>query len=343
MKYRGWESRLWTAERVAEWLDDPGVVFVINLSGGKDSVATALYFREAGIPHRLVFADTGWEADETYDYIDRVLLPLFGKIDRVGAEGGMVGKIRERAGFPARRQRWCTKELKVLPMREYFNRIEGLEGVECVCVTGIRVEETNHKGDGTDRATWPMVEYDHEWDGWMFRPILRWSVAEVLAIHHRHGVPVNPLYFRGHNRVGCYPCIMSNKTDIRLVAEHAPERIALIRELEVEQTAKRSARNAEAPGRYTYADATFFQTLIGDRSHYRGTGQFIDEIVAWSKTTRGGRQLPLAPEPPDGGCFRWGMCEAPESPDAEEDRDPTELSPHDLPNVLVVPGRRTPE
>ncbi len=40
----------------------------------------------------------------------------------------------------------------------------------------------------------------------------------------------------------------------------------------------------------------------------------IDEVVAWSRTERGGRQLPMFPPVPDGGCFRWGMCEAPTRP-----------------------------
>jgi hypothetical protein len=37
--------------------------------------------------------------------------------------------------------------------------------------------------------------------------------------------------------------------------------------------------------------------------------------VAWSRTERGGRQLPLLAPPPEGGCFRWGMCEAPTTGD----------------------------
>jgi 3'-phosphoadenosine 5'-phosphosulfate sulfotransferase (PAPS reductase)/FAD synthetase len=215
-----WESSLSATERVLDWLDDPRIVFVVNISGGKDSTATALWFREIGLPHVRVFADTGWEAPETYAYVD-LLRARLGPIDVVGVAGGMVAKIRARAGFPSRRQRWCTRELKVEPLRAYHDKIEAT-GREAVCVTGIRVEESNGKGDGSDRGTWPMLEFDDDWDGWMYRPLLHWTIEDVLAIHHRHGVPVNPLYQRGHDRVGCYPCIMSNKTDIRLVACVSP-------------------------------------------------------------------------------------------------------------------------
>jgi 3'-phosphoadenosine 5'-phosphosulfate sulfotransferase (PAPS reductase)/FAD synthetase len=43
---------------------------VASMSGGKDSTALALLLREQGIPHERVFADTGFEAPETYEYLD---------------------------------------------------------------------------------------------------------------------------------------------------------------------------------------------------------------------------------------------------------------------------------
>ena len=38
----------------------------------------------------------------------------------------------------------------------------------------------------------------------------------------------------------------------------------------------------------------------------------IDDIISWSRTSRGGRQLKVIREEPVGGCYRWGMCEPPE-------------------------------
>ena len=278
------------------------IVFVVNMSGGKDSTATALAMREAGIPHHRVFADTRWEAPETYAYLD-LLRKKIGPIDVCGYPGGMPAKIREGARFASRMQRWCTRELKIEPLRAYCDALED-RGLIVVTVTGIRHEE----GTATNgRAQALECEDDASWGGWMWRPIRKWTIADVLAIHHRHGVPVNPLYQRGHERVGCFPCVMSNKEDIRLIAEHAPDRIAEIRELERAATEERHRRNGETPGRYTHPDATFFLTVQRDR----GGAMNIDDVVAWSRTTRGGRQLPMFPAVPDGGCFRWGLCEAP--------------------------------
>jgi 3'-phosphoadenosine 5'-phosphosulfate sulfotransferase (PAPS reductase)/FAD synthetase len=282
---------------VPKEIRDGSLLCIVSVSGGKDSTACALALREADVPFRMVFADTGWEAKETYEHLDHLRAKI-GPIDVVGVEGGMVAKIRHRAGFPARMQRWCTRELKLQPLREYHDAQEADR--ETVSVVGIRAAESEA------RSKFLPWEDDEMWGGWMWRPILTWSIEDVLAIHHRHGVDVNPLYKYGHDRVGCYPCIYANKEEVRLVAEYAPERIAVIRDLERECEALRVERNAVTPGRYGHAVASYFQTRAPNAGPMH-----IDDVVAWSKTTHGGRQLPLLGPAPDGGCFRWGMCEPP--------------------------------
>lgn len=278
-----------------------GLALVVSASGGKDSTAAMLALREAGMPFRAVFADTQWEAPETYAYLDTLRQRLGIAIDVVGVPGGMRAKIERRAGFPARKQRWCTRELKIEPLRGYHDAVELETGTETVCVVGERA------GESPARAAKPELEDepagDRKWGGWIWRPLLRWSVDDVVAIHTRHGVPMNPLYHRGHNRVGCYPCIYATKEDLRLVAEHAPERIAEIRELEDAVSSLRVERNAETPGRYKWPRGTYFQHRMADDGCMP-----IDEAVAWSRTSRGGRQLPMFEEPPTGGCMSWA-CE----------------------------------
>lgn len=281
---------------VPDEIRDGSLAVVASVSGGKDSTALILALREAEVPARYVFADTRWEADETYAYLDTLREALGITIDVVGVEGGMAARVAYRAGFPARMQRWCTRELKVEPLRKYHDAL----GVETVNAVGIRADESAARAKMSE---WELEEGPRTWNGWVWRPLLRWTVADVLAIHHRHGVPVNPLYRQGFSRVGCFPCIFAQKEEIRLMAETHPERIDHIERVEADTQAIRDARNVETPGRYTDAVATFFQTR--DRIAPQG----IRSVVEWARTDRGGRQLPLLAPAPSGGCMRWGLCD----------------------------------
>jgi 3'-phosphoadenosine 5'-phosphosulfate sulfotransferase (PAPS reductase)/FAD synthetase len=275
---------------------------IVSMSGGKDSTATSLALTEAGIDHRRVYADTGWEHESTYEHLD-VLREHLGPIDVVGVEGGMIAKMRARAGFPSRLRRWCTRELKIEPLTAYHDAIRDAEG-DTVSVVGIRADESR------SRSKMSAFEDDDTWGGYMWRPIIDWSVRDVIDIHHRHGVPMHPLYLRGMSRVGCWPCVFARaKTEIRMTADIDPARIDLIRSLEKEFVQLRRQRNAIQPGRYPNPEAAcFFLPIVP------GKINTIDEVVAWSRTGYGGKQLPFPP-PPSGGCFKWGLCEPPTKED----------------------------
>jgi len=281
---------------------------IASVSGGKDSAAVCLWLREQGIEHGRVFADTGWEAQQTYDYLRGPLTDALGPITEVRADRQMVDWIQHKAMFPSRQRRWCTSELKERPMFGHMFKRIAESGREVVNAVGIRA------GESLKRRNLP------EWDGYsdrrgdfdIWRPIIRWTVEDVIGIHQRHGLRPNPLYFAGAERVGCWPCIYSRKAEVKLIAEIDPGRIDLIETLETEATIAADAR-AASKGETNHHPRTFFQGQGPAALLPRGRGAMpIRDVVTWARTGRGGRQMMLLDAgDPDEGCLRWGMCEHP--------------------------------
>jgi len=272
-----------------------GCTVVASVSGGKDSAAMSLWLTEQGVEHRRVFADTGWEHPVTYEYLRGPLTEAIGHIEEVQSHlGGMVDVVRKRKMFPSRLRRFCTDELKVRPLSRYVKAIED----DTVNAVGIRAAESRARQD------MPRWEYSETFDCDVWRPLIDWTEQDVIDIHTEHGLAPNPLYLRGAERVGCWPCIFSRKREISLVAKLTPERIDVIRELEKEVGDGAEERMA-ADGKHRNRP-TFFHPK--GQSESRADFVPIDEVVEWAGTARGGRQLLMFDTEP-AGCVRWGLCE----------------------------------
>ncbi len=127
----------------------------------------------------------------------------------------------------------------------------------------------------------------------------------MIDIHKRHGLDPNPLYLHGHKRVGCYPCIYSDKAELRLIAERAPGRIDRIRHLEGRVTREAVSRDRNKSSRER---TMFHKESPGQADRTKHPMPIIDEAVEWARTSRGGRQLLLLNDDGREGCMRWGLC-----------------------------------
>lgn len=290
------------AHKAAPLLTDKlaGRIVVASISGGKDSAALSLWLTENGVVHRRVFADTGWEHDATYEYLRGPLTAKLGPIDEVGLPGGMQGLIRKKGMFPSRLRRYCTEDLKVRPLAAYVRAIQDKHG-DTVNAVGIRAAESVARSKLTE---W---EWSDAFDCDVWRPLISWTELDVIDIHRRHGLAPNPLYLKGAQRVGCFPCIFARKAEVRLVAELAPERIEAIRQLELDVGDMAEAR-AEKLGTTLEERGHTRPTFFHGKLSRQGLPFPIDTIVEWSKTTRGGSQYELLSDEPD-GCVRWGLCD----------------------------------
>lgn len=294
---------------------------IVSVSGGKDSVATALHLRELGHEFDMVFMDTGWEHPDLYAhlaYLEGVLGPIHrvsAKIPDLPAEvmpeveaiealvgtspSAFVRWVVRKGMFPSAVARYCTQELKVRPFLRYVDSLDE----DIVNVVGIRADESAARAKLPERELMPGAEHIEVW-----RPIIRWTEADVIAIHQRHGVEPCPLYLRGSTRVGCWPCIHANKEQIRQLSKDA-RRVRAVEMLEA-LVGRQATERADARGDDLPHPPTWFRSK--DRRHKRGAP--IREVLAWSQTARGGRQPMLSADwGREAGCVRWGMCESPTS------------------------------
>jgi len=274
---------------------------VASISGGKDSAAMSLWLTEQGIEHDRVFCDTGWEAQETYEHLG-YLADRLGPITWLRGARQMEELIEHKGMFPQRTRRFCTEELKVKPILAHLNaRVAA--GEDVLNAVGVRA------GESRARSELPEWEWSKGFDCEVWRPLIRWTEADVIEIHRRHELLPNPLYLKGASRVGCFPCIFARKSEIRFIADQRPEQIVRIRRLEERTQAAAFARQEARGEGGLYNPPTFFQAPIRNAKGERPCMP-IDQVVAWSRTSRGGKQVEIfAPGSADDGCMRWGLCE----------------------------------
>ncbi|WP_180061845.1 MULTISPECIES: phosphoadenosine phosphosulfate reductase family protein [unclassified Acinetobacter] len=295
---------------------------IVSVSGGKDSTATLLLAIALEVENLTpVFADTGHEHQETYDYLFYLEQKLNLNIKRVKADfsreiarkreyvmvtwrkQGVPESIIENALsvlvptgvpfldlclwkglFPSRKKQFCTKELKIVPQQQlYYPLLD--QGDMVISWQGVRREES--------LARRYLNECDQVCDGlFNYRPILKWSVKSVFDAHFDMGVKPNPLYMQGMNRVGCMPCINTTKDELAEISRRYPEEIERVREWESLVSLASKKQSA---------------TLL--TSDYRGHG--IIELAEWSKTSFGGQQYDLIGAIADtSSCVSaYGLCE----------------------------------
>jgi 3'-phosphoadenosine 5'-phosphosulfate sulfotransferase (PAPS reductase)/FAD synthetase len=263
---------------------------ICKVSGGKDSVAMWLWAIRTGLDPIAVYDDTRFEWEGHYAVLDALEVSI-GPIIRIHSDKTFLEWCRHKGGFPSRVRKWCTEELKLKPCKLWLDHYRETTGEDVQLLLGIRHDESKRRADALER------EWSDFYDCEVYRPILDWTVQDVIAEHHRAGVPMHPLYHEGAERVGCFPCVNAGKQELAMVARIQPSRIDEIREMEAEVGQTMFTRDRRAEKRKLGDDGPSV-VPIG-----------IDEVIAWAKTARGGRSLALFQ--PATGCARWGTCEAP--------------------------------
>lgn len=274
----------------------------VGVSGGKDSSAALLYMvRESGIPKERIlasWADIGNDHEATRQHVAWLSANVH-PVETIKPERDFFELALERKRFPSACARFCTEELKIIPTAEHILRLK-MSGKRIVAVSGVRADE------GVARSKLPEWDFSGNLFCWQWRPLLSWTTSDVFAFHERYKVPLNPLYALGAQRVGCWPCVMSRKEEIRIISQRNPERIDQIRKQESEFLTRF--------GRYSsfFASDTVpprFRSMPFTCADGRKVNvATIDDVVKWSLTGKRAKGHYTDGEPARVSC-NSGYCE----------------------------------
>jgi 3'-phosphoadenosine 5'-phosphosulfate sulfotransferase (PAPS reductase)/FAD synthetase len=181
---------------------------ILNLSGGKDSTALAIYLRDRVPDLEYLFLDTEKELPETYEYLSRIEAYLGKPIVRLKHDGrGFDHWLKVYRGYlPSSRMRWCTKHLKIHP----FERYVGDDDV--VSYIGIRADENRSGYISRKPNIHPAYPFKDA-------GITKRHVYEMLE---RSGLGL-PDYYTWRTRSGCYFCFFQQKIEWVGLLENHPD------------------------------------------------------------------------------------------------------------------------
>lgn len=286
---------------------------IVQFSGGKDSQASLILSVKKYGKENVVacFADTGWEHPVTYTHIHDVCNQLGVELITLKSSKykDFVDMSIKKGRFPSPMARFCTSELKVIPMIDYilsqddhFIIIQGIRAKESKARAGYAMEcsyfleyfNDEVKGLYHKKA---VLEWCKTHDASVLRPIFNWTAQEVIDYILANEQRPNPLYERGFSRVGCFPCIMCRKREVQLISK---DEWASNRLIEAEQRMKDE----------TERGSSFFPpTYIPKRLCANGEYPTVQEVFKYVKRN----DIELDMFEPEGGysCMSLyhGLCE----------------------------------
>lgn len=219
---------------------------IIQFSGGKDSMASLIWAVQTyGAGNCIAaYCDTGWESNLLYPYIKDVCNHFKVKLEIIRGELDFIQLAKKKKRFPSRKAQFCTQHLKVEPFIDWL--IDNIKE-HAVIIQGIRALESSSRAKmqphctyfkyykepyGHDKDGKPkkftyrkkeVLAYDELYEPEIERPVFDKTAQEVIQAILDSGVKPCPLYYMGAGRVGCFPCINVNHSELYAMLEAFPD------------------------------------------------------------------------------------------------------------------------
>jgi len=226
-----------TLDQAIEYGNDNDYRHIVNVSGGKDSAALAIFLWETypDIEMEYIFCDTGCELPETYHYLDRLEAVLGQEIVHLNALDLLdIAKKRDRNPFdiwlneiyggflPSPRARWCTRVLKIQPFEKHIGDDKAISYI------GIRGDEDR---DGYQSKKPPVIsELPNILPCYPFKDE-KLGLSDIKRILDESGLGI-PSYYEWRSRSGCYFCFYQQIGEWQGLKERHPERFEMAKQYE---------------------------------------------------------------------------------------------------------------
>ncbi|MCD6370692.1 MAG: phosphoadenosine phosphosulfate reductase family protein [Thermoplasmata archaeon] len=175
----------------------------VAFSGGKDSEVVLYLAHLAGV-ERAVYLNTGLEFPETERFVYNFADFLGVELIELRPSNSFWDFVKEK-GIPTKDRRWCTKYLK----------LEQLKKLRGVILDGLRKFESLRRLHAPSARKLGSLTTVY--------PIFNWLSLDVWLYIHYRGLPYNPLYDMGFERLGCYICPSMLNAEFHLLKRTHPD------------------------------------------------------------------------------------------------------------------------
>ena len=189
-------------------------IYVVAISGGRDSAALAVLTAQEGLDCYYIFCDTKVEYPELYGYLEKIEQTLNISIIRLESEGFETILKKKNFYWPGPRRRWCTQELKIKPMQKWLKQF----GNKTICtLVGSRTDEKRmrplkDRGSAGEIRVFPFLD-------------LGYGIRDVKHILIESGIG-EPVYYNWKRRSGCWCCPFQSTMAWRNLLRYHPELFA---------------------------------------------------------------------------------------------------------------------
>ncbi len=188
--------------------DYPGLPTGISFSGGKDSQAVLMLFKDAEIRTKVIFADTGLEYPETVDFVRTYVGNSGMELVTTNASFENFLNNMKIFGPPADGYRWCCKT----------NKLSAIAAVEAEVFPNGSLQFVGQRRYESKKRMLRGKVFRNEWvpNQVAVAPIQEWNALHVWMYILMRKEPFNPKYAQCMPRIGCMLCPFMSLAEIEM-------------------------------------------------------------------------------------------------------------------------------